>query len=75
VALSDPLSRPTAKYSVTVGGKPAAIDFFGMTPGLVALLQANIHVPGNLLPGTYPVVVTVGGDSSNGPNITVGAKP
>lgn len=74
-AVSDPLSRPTAKYSVTVGGQQAAIDFFGMTPGLVALLQANIHIPKDLKPGTYAVVVTVGGDSSNGPNITVGAKP
>ena len=31
-----------------------------MTPGLVALGQANIHVP-VLTPGDYPVVVTIGG--------------
>jgi uncharacterized protein (TIGR03437 family) len=42
---------------------------------LVALGQANIHVPGDLKPGDYAVVITIGGQLSNGPNISVGKKP
>jgi uncharacterized protein (TIGR03437 family) len=73
-AVNNPLSHPAASYSVTVGGKTAAVDFVGMTPGLVALGQANIHIP-DLTPGDYPVIVTIGGQKSNAPNITVGKKP
>jgi uncharacterized protein (TIGR03437 family) len=73
-AVSDPLSRPVASYSVTVGGKTAVVDFVGMTPGLVALGQANIRIP-DLNPGDYPVIVTIGEQKSNAPNITVGKKP
>jgi uncharacterized protein (TIGR03437 family) len=71
VAGSAPLSRPALAYSVTIGGMPAVVDFMGMTPGQIALLQANIVVPASLSPGDYPVVVTVGGARSNGPVITV----
>jgi uncharacterized protein (TIGR03437 family) len=67
----NPLSKPVAAYSVTVGGKPAIVDFLGMTPGQVALVQANIRVPADLTSGEYPVVVTIGGQLSNGPKITV----
>jgi uncharacterized protein (TIGR03437 family) len=74
-AVNNPLSHPAASYSVTVGGEPAVVDFVGMTPGLVALGQANIHVPGDLKPGDYAVVITIGGQLSNGPNISVGKKP
>jgi len=74
-AVNDPLSHPSAPYSVSVGGKPAGVDFVGMTPGLVALGQADIRVPADLTPGDYAVVVTIGGKQSNAPNITVGKKP
>lgn len=66
-----PLSIPVASYSVTVGGKPAIIDFLGMTPGQVALVQANIRIPADLTPGDYAVVATIGGQIGNGPKITV----
>jgi adhesin/invasin len=74
-AVSDPLSHPAAAYSVKVGTEAAVVDFVGMTPGLVALGQANIHIPDGLKPGDYPVVITIGGQHSNGPNISVGKKP
>jgi uncharacterized protein (TIGR03437 family) len=74
-ASSNPLSHPIAPYSAKVGGEAAAVDFMGMTPGLVGLLQANIRVPDDLKPGDYAVVITIGGQDSNGPKITVGKKP
>ncbi|MEO5925690.1 MAG: SBBP repeat-containing protein [Bryobacteraceae bacterium] len=68
---SSPLSRPRAAYSITVGTKPVVIDFLGMTPGQISLVQANIRIPADLTAGDYPVVVTIGGQASNGPSITI----
>jgi uncharacterized protein (TIGR03437 family) len=68
---SQPLSRPTLAAAVTIGGQNAPIVFLGLTPGGIALAQANVTVP-SLAAGDYPVVVTIGGVSSNGPLITVG---
>jgi len=45
-------------------------NYLGLTPGFVGLYQANFTVP-SLTPGDYPVVVTVGGLSSNAPIISV----
>ena len=73
-----PLANTTAKVTATVGGLPAAVSFAGLTPGLVGLAQANVVVPltgadGNPLPpGDYPVLLNVGGVTSNSANITVG---
>jgi uncharacterized protein (TIGR03437 family) len=74
IASGSPLSIPQAEYSITVGGKSAIIDFLGMTPGQISLVQANIRVP-DLNPGDYAVVVTIGGQKSNDPVITVGPRP
>jgi uncharacterized protein (TIGR03437 family) len=68
--LQPPLSRPTLAASAAIGGQPAAIQFIGLTPGSIALAQANITVP-VLGEGSYPVVITVGGVASNGPLIAV----
>jgi uncharacterized protein (TIGR03437 family) len=65
------LSRPTMPYSVKIGGLTAAVGFIGMTPGQIALVQANITVPLALTPGDYAVTVTIGGVPSNGPVISV----
>jgi uncharacterized protein (TIGR03437 family) len=67
------LARPTASYSVTVGGKEARVDFVGMTPGAISLGQANIGIP-DLEPGDHAVVITIGGRQSNGPLIAVGPR-
>jgi uncharacterized protein (TIGR03437 family) len=75
VAAGSSLSRPQAAYSITIGGKAAIVDFLGMTPGQVALVQANVRVPAELTPGDYAVIVTIGGQQSNGPVITVGPRP
>jgi adhesin/invasin len=74
LAPSSPLSRATSTYSATIGTRPAAVAFLGMTPGFVALAQANITVPDDLPTGDYPLVISVGGVDSNGPLISVVAK-
>jgi uncharacterized protein (TIGR03437 family) len=72
IAGSSPLSRPRAEASVTVGGKAAIVDFLGMTPGQISLGQANIRIPADLtVAGDYPVVITIGGQSSPGRVVTV----
>jgi uncharacterized protein (TIGR03437 family) len=64
-------SRVTAPYSITVGGAPAQVYYVGLTPGFVGLYQANFTLP-TLTPGSYPVVVTVGGVASNSATVSVG---
>jgi len=66
------LSGVTAQYSVSVDGQPAEVEYLGLTPGLVGLYQTNFKVP-SLAPGSYPVVVTLGGVSSNAAMVAVGS--
>jgi hypothetical protein len=68
-----PLSHPTLPSSATIGGQNAPIQFIGLTPGSLALAQANITVP-SLNAGDYALVITIGGTASNGPLITVGGN-
>ncbi len=70
VAGADPLSRPRAIVTATVNGQPAEVAFAGLTPAFVGLMQVNLRVPA-LTPGTYPLVITVGGEKSNAAMITV----
>lgn len=64
-------SSVTGKYSVTVGGSAAHVDYVGLTPGFVGLYQANFTVP-SLAPGNYPLIVTISGTASNAATIAVG---
>jgi uncharacterized protein (TIGR03437 family) len=49
---------------VTVGGINATIAYIGLTSGGVGLYQVNFYVP-QIAKGTYPVVITIAGQSSN----------
>jgi uncharacterized protein (TIGR03437 family) len=59
--------------TVTIGGQAANLIYTGLTPGSIALAQANVYVP-DLPAGDYPVVITVGTAVSNGPVITVAGR-
>jgi uncharacterized protein (TIGR03437 family) len=61
----------TVPVSVTIGGQPATVLFAGLTPGLVALVQMDITVPSGLAAGSYPMVVTIGGQVSNSATVSV----
>jgi uncharacterized protein (TIGR03437 family) len=66
-----PLSIMTAAYSATIGSAAAKVSFAGLAPGFIGLVQMNIEVPASLAPGTYPLTITVAGDTSNSANISV----
>jgi uncharacterized protein (TIGR03437 family) len=65
-ASSNPLSKATVVPTVTIGGANAVVQFAGMSPGFVGLGQINMVIP-KLAKGTYPVLVTQGGQTSNSP--------
>ena len=68
-ASASPLSRETLPTSVTVGAANAAVQFAGMAPGYVGLMQINFVMP-SLPPGDYPMQVIIGGTPSNQPLVT-----
>jgi minor extracellular serine protease Vpr len=64
-APSSPPASALAPVTVTIGGRPATVQFAGLTPGLVGLYQVNVVVPADApAGGTVPVVVTAGGAAS-----------
>lgn len=60
----------SANPMVTVGGQPATIDYIGLTPASIGLYQVNFLVP-QLDKGTYALVITISGQASNNPVMTV----
>ena len=62
VASASPLS--TAQVTATVDGKPARVDFAGMAPGFVGLLQVNLVIPDAATFGSVPLTISVNGISS-----------
>jgi uncharacterized protein (TIGR03437 family) len=65
------LPAPKLPVTVTVAGQPATISFIGIVSGLVGVTQINYLVPAKTPAGVQPVVVTVGGVSSQPANLTV----
>ncbi len=72
IASSNPLSMTITTPGVTIGAREAPIDFSGLAPGFVGLYQVNVVVPSGLPPGEHPVVLTIGGVSSN--TVTVSTR-
>jgi adhesin/invasin len=57
-------SKPVQAVSLTVGGVTAVTSYVGVPTWSVSVLQINFVVPASAAPGKQPVVVTVGGASS-----------
>lgn len=72
-ASREPLNRVAAgDLRVTIGGKTAPVAFAGLAPGFAGLYQINFQVPGDVPAGLQPLVVTIGGKSSqSGVNLPV----
>jgi uncharacterized protein (TIGR03437 family) len=67
-----PLANTKITASVTVGGSAAQVLFSGLTPGLVGLLQINIHLPAALPAGsTVPLVLQFGSSATQPANLYV----
>lgn len=64
------LSPVTGDNSITLGTVPANVVYMGLTPGSIGLYQANFIVP-QIGAGTYPLVITIAGETSNNPVMTV----
>jgi uncharacterized protein (TIGR03437 family) len=63
--------QPVLPLSVTIGGQPAVVSFFGEAPDLVSgILQINVTVPQGLASGAAPIIVTLGNAGSQ-PGVTV----
>jgi uncharacterized protein (TIGR03437 family) len=69
---SDPPSQTTTGVTVTIGGIPALTNFSGLAPTFAGLYQINAQVPQGVASGnSVPVIVTIGGVSSNVATIAV----
>lgn len=66
------LLRITPLPTVTVAGRAAEVVFAGAAPGQGSgVVQMNVRVPAGLAAGDYPVSMTMNGQTSNAPVITV----
>lgn len=65
-----PFAVPTLPLTAMLGGRPAAITFSGLAPGLAGVFQVNLTVPA-LASGTYQLVITVNGVPSNAGLVSV----
>jgi uncharacterized protein (TIGR03437 family) len=55
---------------VKVSGNSAIVNYMGLTPGSIGLYQANFVVP-KVAAGDHPLVITISGQNSNNPLISV----
>ena len=58
-------AEPRPQISASVGGQVARVDFAGMAPGFIGLLQLNIVVPDGAPEGSAALTFTVNGVSSD----------
>src|SRR4029077_17021423 len=65
---------PSVAVTATIAGKNVPVAYAGLTPGLVGLLQVNLQVPSGLPPGDYPLLLMVGGATSNTATIRIGMQ-
>jgi uncharacterized protein (TIGR03437 family) len=61
----------TTPISVTIGGATAIVLGSALASGFVSLWQLNISVPSGLAAGSYPMVVTIGGQVSNSATVSI----
>jgi uncharacterized protein (TIGR03437 family) len=64
---------PLLAVGVTINGQPALYVYAGEAPGLVAgMMQLNVQIPANGASGELPILVSVGGNTSqNGVTVSV----
>jgi len=73
---SNPPAATTTTPTVTIGGAPAQVFFSGLAPGFVGEYQVNALVPPNSASGdAVPVVISIGGKTSNTVTLAVKAAP
>jgi uncharacterized protein (TIGR03437 family) len=68
---TQPFSTTAVQPTVTIGGVAAQVIFSGLAPGYVGLYQVNAVVPSNAPTGIQPLIVSIGGVSSQAANLPV----
>jgi uncharacterized protein (TIGR03437 family) len=71
-APASPFSVPVGAGQVKIGGQPADVQFAGLAPYYVGLLQLNVLIP-DVAAGEQPFEVSIGGVTANATVISVGA--
>lgn len=71
VSPSTDLARTMAAPEVSIGGRPARVDFSGLAPNLVGLYQVNVVVPDDAPTGIQPLTVSIGGVTSQTSQVAV----
>jgi len=66
-----PLTSITSSKSARLGSADATVSFAGLSANFVGLVQVNVVVPAGMAPGTYPLTITIDGQTSNAGNIVV----
>lgn len=76
-ASASQLSETQTIPTVTIGGVPAIVSYSGLAPSFIGLYQINVQAPATVASGNaVPVLVTIGGDTSNAVTIAVvGSQP
>ena len=70
-ATTNPLVLAPLEAAAFIAGHEAVIDFLGMAPGLVGVLQLNMR-PSHFTPsGDQPLIVNIGGHDSNVATISI----
>lgn len=68
------LPRPVQPVTVLIQGSPAPVLFAGSAPGSIGLMQVNIRIPSDVIPGDrVPVELRVGVFSSQ-PGVTIAVR-
>jgi uncharacterized protein (TIGR03437 family) len=68
------LLRPRLPVSVRIGSQTAELLYAGSAPSLVhGVLQVNVRIPANLMPGDYPIKLVVGNNMS-APGTTISVR-
>jgi uncharacterized protein (TIGR03437 family) len=70
-----PLSYPPGPESVTLGSQSVQPIYFGLTPSLVGVGQANVLIPASFASGVQSFSVTMNGVTSSACLIAVGSQP
>jgi uncharacterized protein (TIGR03437 family) len=74
VSVTPPLTpQPLLMVTVLIGGQPASVAFYGEAPSFVSgVMQLNVQIPANVQSGDLPILVSIGGSSSqNGLTVSV----
>jgi uncharacterized protein (TIGR03437 family) len=61
----DRLVHTMEKPRITIGGIPAQVQLCGLAPGFVGAYQVNVKVPAGVRAGSAPLLITIGGQTSN----------